>query len=390
MLYAKAAADAKRPIIVGLFNAQAEDELIRIAERETRSGGTPEKRSPGCGCSGTPRRPRRTSTRPSVHPKATYESRTSRQRRGPPETSSAAADSRPARRLASGSQSVRPDTCRTTTNLVHPGGRRRALVLFVNTAVAVHRRRPVRAARRVRAAAAGRRAAGGRWVRAGTTERSQAGRAGRRACCRCPAWTAGIASARARPSSSSGTATARPRAVGDLHAPRLPGPLGRARTRSSAAPATAASTTPTARSLEGPPPRPLDTIDARIDPADDVGAGAAVKALFDWLHARTGYRDAAHVLLDEPLPPGTGWFFTLGSVLLALLSIQLLTGAFLTLYYAPTPDHAYDSVRFISGLAAGRARPRRFTTTAPASSSSRWRCTCCASSPSDRTSRRAS
>jgi hypothetical protein len=34
MLYAKAAADAKKPIIVGLFNAQAEDELIQIAERE--------------------------------------------------------------------------------------------------------------------------------------------------------------------------------------------------------------------------------------------------------------------------------------------------------------------------------------------------------------------
>jgi hypothetical protein len=34
MMYAKAAADAKRPIIVGLFNAQAEDELIQIAERE--------------------------------------------------------------------------------------------------------------------------------------------------------------------------------------------------------------------------------------------------------------------------------------------------------------------------------------------------------------------
>ena len=34
MLYAKAATDAKRPIIVGLFNAQAEDELIQIAERE--------------------------------------------------------------------------------------------------------------------------------------------------------------------------------------------------------------------------------------------------------------------------------------------------------------------------------------------------------------------
>ena len=79
-----------------------------------------------------------------------------------------------------------------------------------------------------------------------------------------------------------------------------------------------------------------------------------MKRLLEWLHARTGYRDAAHVMLDEPLPPGTGWFFTLGSVLLALLSIQLLSGAFLTLYYAATPDHAYDSVRFISGFTAGR------------------------------------
>ena len=79
-----------------------------------------------------------------------------------------------------------------------------------------------------------------------------------------------------------------------------------------------------------------------------------MKRLLEWVHARTGYRDAAHVMLDEPLPPGTGWFFTLGSVLLALLSFQLLSGAFLTLYYAATPDHAYDSVRFISSFRAGR------------------------------------
>jgi ubiquinol-cytochrome c reductase cytochrome b subunit len=79
-----------------------------------------------------------------------------------------------------------------------------------------------------------------------------------------------------------------------------------------------------------------------------------VKRFLDWVHARTGYRAAAHVLLDEPLPPGTGGFFTLGSVLLGLLSIQLLTGAFLTLYYAATPDHAYDSVRFINSLSTGR------------------------------------
>jgi ubiquinol-cytochrome c reductase cytochrome b subunit len=79
-----------------------------------------------------------------------------------------------------------------------------------------------------------------------------------------------------------------------------------------------------------------------------------VKALLDWLHARTGYRSARHVLLDEPLPPGTGWAFTFGSVLLALIGVQLATGAFLTLYYAPTPDHAYDSIRFIISTLPGR------------------------------------
>ena len=41
-------------------------------------------------------------------------------------------------------------------------------------------------------------------------------------------------------------------------------------------------------------------------------------------------------------------------MLLALIGVQLLTGAFLTLYYAPTPDHAYESVRFISSTASGR------------------------------------
>ena len=74
----------------------------------------------------------------------------------------------------------------------------------------------------------------------------------------------------------------------------------------------------------------------------------------DWLDDRTGLKAVRAVLFDEPLPPGTGWFFTLGSVLLALLGVQILTGAFLTLYYAPTPDHAYDSVRFISSTTSGR------------------------------------
>ena len=84
------------------------------------------------------------------------------------------------------------------------------------------------------------------------------------------------------------------------------------------------------------------------------GGGRFALNVLQWLESRTSYRGVQRTLLEEELPPGTGWFFTLGSVLLALLGVQLLTGAFLTLYYAPTPDHAYDSIRFIITTAPGR------------------------------------
>ncbi|MEZ5317987.1 MAG: cytochrome b N-terminal domain-containing protein [Vicinamibacterales bacterium] len=70
-------------------------------------------------------------------------------------------------------------------------------------------------------------------------------------------------------------------------------------------------------------------------------------SLVDWLDDRTGLRAIRHHLLDEPLPPGTAWWFTLGSLLLFLLGIQFVTGIALALYYAPTPDHAWDSVRYV-------------------------------------------
>jgi ubiquinol-cytochrome c reductase cytochrome b subunit len=69
--------------------------------------------------------------------------------------------------------------------------------------------------------------------------------------------------------------------------------------------------------------------------------------VLDWLDDRTGLRAIRHHLLDEPLPPGTTWWFTLGSLLLFLLGVQFVTGIALALYYAPTPDHAWDSVRYL-------------------------------------------
>lgn len=80
-----------------------------------------------------------------------------------------------------------------------------------------------------------------------------------------------------------------------------------------------------------------------------------MRHLSDWLDDRTNYRAARKHLLDEPLPPGTGWWFVTGSVLLFLLGVQLLTGVVLSMYYVPSSETAYDSVRFImTQLSFGR------------------------------------
>jgi len=73
-----------------------------------------------------------------------------------------------------------------------------------------------------------------------------------------------------------------------------------------------------------------------------------MRGVFDWLDHRTGFRNLRHHLLDEKLPAGTGWWFTFGSLLLFGLTLQVITGTLLALFYAPTPDHAWDSVRYIT------------------------------------------
>ncbi len=80
-----------------------------------------------------------------------------------------------------------------------------------------------------------------------------------------------------------------------------------------------------------------------------------VASVARWLEDRTGYRGIRKHLLDEPLPAGTGWWFTLGSLLLFGLSLQIVTGIALALFYAPTPDHAWDSVRYITTNVRGGA-----------------------------------
>jgi ubiquinol-cytochrome c reductase cytochrome b subunit len=70
-------------------------------------------------------------------------------------------------------------------------------------------------------------------------------------------------------------------------------------------------------------------------------------SLLDWLDSRTGWRTGRKVLLEEPIQAGVGWWFVTGSILILLLTVQFVTGVVLAMFYVPTPDHAYDSIRFI-------------------------------------------
>ncbi len=69
--------------------------------------------------------------------------------------------------------------------------------------------------------------------------------------------------------------------------------------------------------------------------------------LYDWLDSRLKLKSLEKSLLDEPIPGGASWIYVFGSATLFLFILQAITGMFLAIYYAPTPDHAYDSVQFI-------------------------------------------
>ena len=77
------------------------------------------------------------------------------------------------------------------------------------------------------------------------------------------------------------------------------------------------------------------------------------KKLFAWLDERLGLTDLYKATLDRPEPKGN-WWNTLGSASLFLFLLQGATGIFLSVYYTPSPDHAYDSIQYImNGVAFG-------------------------------------
>ncbi len=68
----------------------------------------------------------------------------------------------------------------------------------------------------------------------------------------------------------------------------------------------------------------------------------------DWLDLRLGWWGFVRKNLDEPMPPGVGWWQTLGNLLLTLLVFQFVTGIALAMFYSPGPTTAYDSVKYLT------------------------------------------
>ena len=67
----------------------------------------------------------------------------------------------------------------------------------------------------------------------------------------------------------------------------------------------------------------------------------------EWVEERSGFRTLMAALLHVRIPADVKTFY-LGGITLFLFGVQVVTGTLLALYYQPTPDTAYDSVKAIT------------------------------------------
>lgn len=72
-----------------------------------------------------------------------------------------------------------------------------------------------------------------------------------------------------------------------------------------------------------------------------------MKAFFDGLDQRTGYRQIFNRALYENIPGGSRWRYIWGSTLVFTLTIQFVTGIFLWFAYSPSSQTAWESVYYI-------------------------------------------
>ncbi len=69
----------------------------------------------------------------------------------------------------------------------------------------------------------------------------------------------------------------------------------------------------------------------------------------EFIRDRVGWDQYLKPFLYKRLPSGLGWSTTLGSLCVLIFMVMALSGIFLAMYYVPSPDKAYESIRYITG-----------------------------------------
>jgi quinol-cytochrome oxidoreductase complex cytochrome b subunit len=73
----------------------------------------------------------------------------------------------------------------------------------------------------------------------------------------------------------------------------------------------------------------------------------AAAAIYEWVDDRAAIRFLLRKGLYEAVPVKGAWFYTLGSATLILITVQLITGIFLTMLYVPSVREAWESLNYI-------------------------------------------
>src|SRR5512132_559916 len=77
-----------------------------------------------------------------------------------------------------------------------------------------------------------------------------------------------------------------------------------------------------------------------------------------WIDERVDLTGIRRSLLDRPVSQNLTWWHTLGSATLAVFLVQVVTGIVLGMYYSPSPDHAYESIRYLERAVVSGATVR--------------------------------
>lgn len=72
-----------------------------------------------------------------------------------------------------------------------------------------------------------------------------------------------------------------------------------------------------------------------------------IRKIKEWIDARWPLSSLVRLSLEEEIPGGARFVYTLGSAVLIVFMLQALTGIMQLFFYVPDTDHAYDSISYL-------------------------------------------